>query len=259
MLVKEFVDFLETFNPNSKKFKLSKFNGSNEEERKHCIDALINFVIQHPEHAEKLIKFTQNLVHYEIQTSDNCVINDIPNLIAKFCDEKLKIFTNDDKNWTEIDGFGMFLAHMFGIKLLETRFFYAWLDEVKKYADVNDDALKMFISVFKFASNEMKKTNLQQFTMYLSELQELKNKNPRRIANNNKKWITKELGVKKQVKKVVSEAAESQAVMSTAANAEKTTTTQNQSSSAIRNENSFASTSSSVNTKNSNEKSLNSR
>lgn len=206
-MVKDFDEYLVTLNSTTslKKFNLSKLNASNEDERKQCVNALINFAIEYPACVEKLTKFIQNLMSFRIKNSDDQVVKDIPKFFTEICNEKLKIFANDDsKNWSEIESFGMFLAHLYGIKLLKTRVMHVWLDEMKKCAAESDEALKLFIKVFKIASEEMKKTNETKFTMYLSNLEEFNEKDASRISNNCRKWMNKEKGVTMQPKVVES-------------------------------------------------------
>lgn len=191
-LMKDFKEYLTTFNSASalEKFNLSKFNGSSEDERKQCISALVNFAIEHPACAEKLTKFAQTFVSFGIK--------DVPKIFTEFCDEKLKIITNDKKNWIEIECFGLFLAHMYINKTLKARLIYGWLNEVMKCSAENDEALKVFIDIFKLVSDVMKNTNMSKFMAYLEELHEYKMKDNSRIPNNCKKWMIKELRAAKQ-------------------------------------------------------------
>jgi hypothetical protein len=166
-------------------FNLNRFKTCRDHERKLCAQKLMAFAIDEPTKIENFAKIALRVLqthHIAAGIEKTFIIH-----LQDVCDDRMKIFQKEHKNWLEIESLGMFIGHMYVLEVQKTYLMNQWLSETTKLAAINDLALVMLFKVFRLVHEKMQKKDRAKYRLNLVELRQYKM--DKRVPTIYVKWL----------------------------------------------------------------------
>ncbi|KAG5666944.1 hypothetical protein PVAND_014949 [Polypedilum vanderplanki] len=190
-IIAEFEAYLKSIKTNKQlSFNLEHFKTCKDNERKQCAFKIVSIAIDQPAKIESFAQIANKILQTHQRTKGN--EKSFVNHLQDACDEKMKIFNTQHKNWMEVESFGLFLGHMYVLEVQKTYLMNQWCDKIRKLSDENDLALNMYFKVFKIVHEKMKRKDLRIYNLCLNDMK--KYKNEERIPSIYKNWLDDLIG-----------------------------------------------------------------